>query len=471
MKPVDCAAVDLGATSGRVIVGSWNGSSLETFEVHRFPNQFRPLGGHDYWDLPYLWGEVRTGLLKARTRFPRLVSAGVDSWAVDYALVDAKGRLVHPVHSYRDARTGRLSEQLGKHGIEQVYALTGIPNYPYNTSLQLQETLQACPGISDVAARCLFIPDYFNFLLSGRMENEFSVCSHSQLLDVRSRDWSTEALAFFGVPRNWFGTPLRSPRRLGGVKGVPGLEGLQSILVPGHDTACAYTAMPAADDGSDLYLSAGTWSLLGFESDTPVMGPGALATRISNERMGDGHYRPLRSCLGLWLLEKTIPHFASRPRSAAEWRHLIAAARQAPRPRVLIDVSDGALFNPPDMKAAVDTQIRANGGRPPVSLAGYVRLICDSIGKGHADSGRILEIQAGRRFKRILMVGGGSRNSLLCQATADASALPVVSLALEGAAVGNLASQLIALGAVKDLRTFRRRLASNLKMTLYKPRP
>jgi len=428
MKPVDCAAVDLGATSGRVIVGSWNGSSLETFEVHRFPNQFRPLGGHDYWDLPYLWGEVRTGLLKARTRFPRLVSAGVDSWAVDYALVDAKGRLVHPVHSYRDARTGRLSEQLGKHGIEQVYALTGIPNYPYNTSLQLQETLQACPGISDVAARCLFIPDYFNFLLSGRMENEFSVCSHSQLLDVRSRDWSTEALAFFGVPRNWFGTPLRSPRRLGGVKGVPGLEGLQSILVPGHDTACAYTAMPAADDGSDLYLSTGTWSLLGFESDT------------------DGHYRPLRSCLGLWLLEKTIPHFASRPRSAAEWRHLIAAARQAPRPRVLIDVSDGALFNPPDMKAAVDTQIRANGGRPPVSLAGYVRLICDSIGKGHADSGRILEIQAGRRFKRILMVGGGSRNSLLCQATADASALPVVSLALEGA-------------------------ASNLKMTLYKPRP
>ena len=118
MKPVDCAAVDLGATSGRVIVGSWNGSSLETFEVHRFPNQFRPLGGHDYWDLPYLWGEVRTGLLKARTQFPRLVSVGVDSWAVDYALVDAKGRLVHPVHSYRDARAGRLSEQLGKHGIE-----------------------------------------------------------------------------------------------------------------------------------------------------------------------------------------------------------------------------------------------------------------------------------------------------------------------------------------------------------------
>ena len=471
MKPVDCAAVDLGATSGRVIVGSWHRGRLATSEVHRFPNQFRPLGANVYWDLPYLWGEVRAGLNKARKRFPRLVSVGVDSWAVDYALVDNRGRLVHPVHSYRDGRTAKLSEQLRKSGISQVYALTGIPNYPYNTSIQLQETLQTCPEISDVAARCLFIPDYFNFLLSGRMENELSVSSHSQLLDVRGRDWSREALAFFGIPRNWFGTPVRSPRRLGPVKGLAGLEGLQSIAVPGHDTACAFTAMPAAQDGTDLYLSAGTWSLLGFESDVPVVGPGALDARISNERMGDGRYRPLRSCLGLWLLERTIPHFASRPRSAEQWRLLIAEARKARAPRELIDVSDKALFNPEDMKAAIDSQLRANGGRPPVGLAGYVRLICDSLGKGHADAVKILENQAGKRFRRILVVGGGSRNPLLCQATANASGLPVVSLALEGAAVGNLACQFIALGCVKDLATFRRRLSSSLVKTLYKPCP
>jgi rhamnulokinase len=470
MKPVACAAVDLGATSGRVIVGSWDGRRLKTSEVHRFPNQFRPLGAHDYWDLPYLWSEVRSGLLKARSRFSRLVSVGVDSWAVDYALVDARGRLVHPVHSYRDGRTRALSEQLGNAGIEQVYALTGIPNYAYNTSLQLQETLRACPEISDVASRCLFISDYFNFLLSGRMENELSVSSHSQLLDVYGRDWSREALAYFGIPRNWFSTPARSPRRLGPVKGVPGLEGLQSILVPGHDTACAFAAMPAAADGSDLFLSSGTWSLLGFESKVPVAGPGGLAARISNERAGDGGYRPLRSCLGLWLLERTILHFSSRPGSASEWRSLIAAARREPAPEVLVDVSDSSLFNPSDMRRAIDTQLRSRRAKPPRSLAGYVRLICDSIGRGHADSARILEEQAGRRFKRILMVGGGSRNRALCQATAEASGLPVVSLALEGAAVGNLASQLIALGAVKDLPTFRRRLASELRQTLYKPR-
>jgi rhamnulokinase len=471
MKPVACAAVDLGATSGRVIVGTWDGGRLRTVEVHRFPNQFRPLGIHDYWDLPYIWAEVRTGLLKARARFPGLASVGVDSWAVDTALVDARGRLVHPVHAYRDGRTRALSEELGRSGIEQVYALTGIPNYAYNTSLQLQETLRACPEVSDVAARCLFISDFFNFLLSGRMENELSVASHSQLLDVRGTDWSREALAYFGVPRNWFSTPARSPGRLGPVSGVPGLEGVHAIRVPGHDTACAYAAMPAASDGSDLFLSSGTWSLLGFESDVPVAGPGALAARISNERSGDGGYRPLRSCLGLWLLERTLPHFSSRPSSASQWRSLVAASRREPRPAALVDVSDPALFNPEDMRAAIDTHLRSRGARPPRSLAGYVRLICDSIGRGHADSARVLGEQAGRRFGRILMVGGGSRNTALCQATSDASGIPVVSLALEGAAVGNLASQLVALGAVKDLATFRGRLSSGLRKTHYTPRP
>ena len=407
--------------------------------------------------------------LVARREEHDIRSIGVDSWAVDYALVDARGRLVHPVHAYRDGRTQALSRQLDRRGIGQVYALTGIPNYPYNSSLQLQETLRACPEISDVAARCLFISDYFNFLLSGRMENELSVCSHSQLIDVNGNDWSQEALAFFGVPRHWFGTPVLSPQKLGRVRGLPGLEAVQSVIVPGHDTACAFTAMPAASDGSDLYLSSGTWSLLGFESEVPLTGPGALASRISNERMGDGGYRPLRSCLGLWLMEQTLPNFAPRPGSAGAWRRLIAAARKAPRPKVLIDVEDGALFNPPDMRAAIDAQVRGQGGKPPRNLPGYVRLICESLGKGHADGVRIFEKIAGRSFKRILIVGGGSRNSLLCQATADASAIPVVSLSLEGAAVGNLASQLIALGAVKDLSTFRRLLAEDLKQTIYPP--
>jgi len=470
MKPVHCAAVDLGATSGRIIVGTWTGRGLALTEVHRFPNQFRSLGGHEYWDLPYLWGEVRAGLLKARRRFRGLASVGVDSWAVDHVLVGRSGRPVFPVHAYRDGRTAGASERLGRRGIGRVYSLTGIPNYPYNTSLQLQETLRAFPRVADVAARCLFISDYFNFLLSGRMVNEISIASHSQLLDVRRAQWSRDALDFFGIPSGLFGRPALSPRRLGPVAGIPELRGVVSLLVPGHDTACAFAAMPAEADGSDLYLSSGTWSLLGFESDKPVLGVRALATRVSNERMGDGRYRPLKSCLGLWLLERTLPSFGSGRRTAREWRQLVAAAGRVPAPEALVDVTDPALFNPASMRGAIDAQLRKRGARAPRDLTGYVRLICDSLGRGHADAVRAFESLAGRAFRRILIVGGGSQNRLLCQATADSAGLPVESFSLEGSAVGNLAAQLVALGEVAGVEEFRSVLSRQLTGVCFTPR-
>jgi rhamnulokinase len=470
MKPVLCAAVDLGATSGRVIVGKWDGRSLGLSEVHRFPNQFRSLGGYDYWDIPTLWSEVRTGLVKARKHHPRLASVGVDGWSVDHVLVNPKGRPVFPVHAYRDTRTVAASERLGRSGIARVYALTGIPNYPYNTSLQLQETLSCCPAVARAASRCLFIPDYFNFLLSGRMVNELSMASHSQLIDVRGRDWSRAALAYFGIPAGLFKRPTPSPGRLGPVVGIPELKGVIAALVPGHDTACAFAAMPAAADGSDLYLSTGTWSLLGFESGRPLLGPEALELRISNERMGDGSYRPLKSCLGLWLLERTLKDFGWRAKTAHAWRHLIAAAGRASAPRVLLDLGDASLFNPPSMRAAIDAQLKRSGGRPPRDLVGYVSLICSSLGLGHAKAAQAIGRLSGRTFSRILAVGGGSRNRLLCQATADAAGLPVDSYSLEGAAVGNIAAQLVALGAVADHASFRSVYARQLKRTSYRPR-
>ena len=466
---MNCAAVDLGATSGRVIVGTWAGRGLELTEVHRFPNQFRPLAGHEYWDMAYLWSEVRAGLVKARARFPRLASVGVDSWAVDHVLVDRRGRPVYPVHAYRDARTAAGSAALGRRGIERVYALTGIPNYPYNTSLQLQETLSTHPGAGRDAHRCLFISDYVNFLLSGKMLNELSMASHSQLIDVHGRGWSRGALSFFGIPRRLFGEPAPSPRRLGPVRDIPECRGVLAVLVPGHDTACAFAAMPAAPDGSDLYLSSGTWSLLGFEDHRPLLGAEALSLRISNERMGDGRYRPLKSCLGLWLLEQTLPAFSARPKTAGDWRRLLAAARAEPGPDGLIDVTDSSLFNPPSMRAAIDAHLRRRRLAVPGSLAGYVRLICDSLGRSHADAARAFERLAGRSFRRILVVGGGSQNKLLCQATADAAGLPLKSFALEGTAVGNLAAQLIALGEIEDMSAFRSVHSRHLTGTDYVP--
>ena len=472
MKPFHCAAVDLGATSGRVILGTWARRRLTLREVHRFPNAFHSLGGHDYWDLAGLWAEVRTGLARARDAAGgKLTSVGVCTWGVDYALVDRTGRLVFPVHAYRDTRTAPLVARLRRGAYRRIYALTGLPDYPYNSSLQLQEVLDRFPTLTRLAARCLFLPDYFNFLLSGRMENEISICSHSQLLDVHKDNWSRAALAHFGVPARWFSRPLHSPARLGPVRGLPGFEQVQVIAVPGHDTACAFAAMPADPAGGDLYLSTGTWSLLGCESDRPVLGEEARELKISNERMGDGRYRPLRSCLGLWLLEQTLPAFRTRPHDRAGWRRLIAAATAAPAPRMLLDVSDSALFNPPDMRTAIDAQLLRRESRPPRTLPGYVRLICASLARSHAEGARIFSRLTGRRFRRILMVGGGAKNALLCQATAEATGLPVHALQLEGTAVGNLANQLVGLGAVPSLRAFRADFAQHLTATIYRPHP
>jgi rhamnulokinase len=474
------AALDFGATSGRVILGRWEGRRLALDEVHRFPNAFHGLAGHDYWDLPTLWHEAQAGLRRAAEALPRgakLDSVGVDCWGVDYVLVNDAGRLVFPVHAYRDNRTQPGLRRLAntRATLERIYAATGIPNVFYNSSLQLAETVASCPAITDLATRCLFLPDYFNFLLSGRMENEFTVASTSQLLDVHGRDWSRAALDHFRLPPHWFSRPILAGTRLGRLRREivgksAALARTQVIAVPGHDTACAYDAMPAAPDGSDLFLSSGTWSLVGCESDEPILGPEALAARIANERIGDGRYRPLTNVIGLWLLEGTLRDFASRPRHDREWADLIRAAESRPRPPVLLAVTDPAFTNPASMRAAIDKHLRSRRAAVPRDLAAYVRLICASLGQGHADALRAFERMTGRRFRRILIVGGGSKNRLLCQSTADAAGIPVVSFALEGTAVGNIARQLIALKAVPDLATFRQRLCEGLDQVVYRPR-
>ena len=479
-RPVYCAALDFGATSGRVILGEWSANRLALNEVHRFPNAFRTLAGHDYWELGTLWQEALAGLRKAVAALPRgvdLSSVGVDCWGVDFVLVNDRGRLVFPVHAYRDPRSQPGLKRLAhtRAALERIYAATGVPNVFYNSSLHLEETVANCPAITDLATRCLFLPDYFNFLLSGRMENELTVASTSQLLDVHSTGWSRLALDYFRIPPHWFTPPIRSGTRLGRLRrdltaGSPALAKTHVIAVPGHDTACAYDAMPAAPNGTDLFLSSGTWSLVGFESDSPVLGHEALAARISNERIGNGRYRPLTNVIGLWMLEGTLKDFASHPSNDREWAALIAAAEKLPAPAALLDVTDAEFANPASMKAAIDAQLKRRKIAAPRNLAGYTRLICESLGQGHADAMRAFERMTGRRFQRVLMVGGGSKNRLLCQATANATRIPVVSFALEGTAVGNLASQLVALRAVKNLQTFRQHLAAELKQKVYRPR-
>lgn len=504
-KTIHCAAVDLGATSGRVILGTWSKGRLALKEVHRFPNALRSAGGHDYWDIPGLWAEIQTGLRAAAAALPKgakLASVGVDTWGVDYVLTNDAGRIVFPTHAYRDCRTQAGLTHLSntRAALDRIYAATGIPAVFYNSSFQLAETVEKCPAITDLATRCLFLPDYFNFLLSGKMANGLSIASTTQLLDVHGDDWSRVALDYFRVPPIWLTKPVPSGTKLGRVKPEVGrtgpvrsarpsdpLKDTQVIAVPGHDTTCAYDAMPAAVDGTDIFLSSGTWSLVGFESDQPLLGPAALTARVANDRTGRGEYRPLVNVIGLWMLEQTLKDFASRPKNDREWAALITAAEELPSwgagdsargskrsaarsPQTPgLDMIFAEFGNPPSMKAAIDAQLKRRKLARPKTLAGYVRLICDSLGAGHALAIRDFEKLSGRTFKRILMVGGGAKNRLLCQATANASGRPVHAFALEGSVVGNLANQLIALKAVKNLAAFRASLASDLKQTIYQP--
>lgn len=468
MNKVHAAAIDLGATSGRVIVGSWSGNGLELTEVHRFANAIRRLNHHDYWDIGALFGEIQKGLREAKRIFPELASCGVDTWGVDCVMLDKDGRLAFPVHSYRDERTEPLKKRVIDSGDNRkIYDWTGLPIINYNTALQLSETVTAFPAVKEMVDRVLLLPEYFNYLLSGVMANEVSITSTGQLLDINEVAFSEPTLEYFGVPPRWFSGPEKAGRKLGKVREMEGLENVEVILVPGHDTSCAFEAIPKS--GNDLFISAGTWLLVGGLTAQPASGEAAFELGVNNERDGQGGYRPNKIIMGLWLLEQLLPKFEARPSSDAEWTALIEKAEEQPVPSVLIDGTDEALFNPEDMKAAIDENLKRQGGTPPDTLPGYVRLICDSLASYVANTLAKFGPMTGESFDNIAIVGGGSKNRLLCQRTADATGLPVTSFKLEGTAVGNIGYQLLGLGVIDNLDVFRAGIAEGIDKHVYRP--
>lgn len=465
------AAVDLGATSGRVIVGNFSlRDGLELTEVHRFPNAFHRLGPNEYWAMGRIFSEMVTGLAEAKRLFPDLASCGVNSWGVDHVLLGEDGRLLFPVHAYRDSRTEPIVQELRSDGrLDKLYELTGISTLPFNTSFQLAESLRTFPQLAERAARVLFVPDYMNFLLTGQMDNEISISSTSQLLSLDKPVFSQEALDLLGLPSKWFAGPQPAGETLGWIQDLDGLADVEVSRVPGHDTSCAFEAIPRQEDGDDLILSTGTWLLASFESREPVHHPDARDFGLSHERCGNGNFRPVKNLIGMWLLEQLLPQFTSRPKSDAEWNALINAASEAPEPDALFNANDPSLFNPKDMRAAIDRLVREAGGKPPETLPAYVRLICGSLAGSVARTVERLGVLRGRPFRRIVVVGGGSKNRLFCQLIADHAHLKVSSYALEGSSAGNIAYQLLALRLVEDLATFREGLAKGINQHSYQP--
>ncbi len=462
------AAVDLGASGGRVMAGRVGPGVLELREAHRFPNIPVRAGGTLHWDILRLYQEVLDGLAAA-AQGGELASAGIDSWGVDYGLLDSGGALLgNPVH-YRDGRTGgALDRVLARIPAGELYAVTGIQQLPINTICQLA----AAAGTPQLraAATLLLIPDLLGYWLTGCVGAELTNASTTGLLDVRAQAWATALIGRAGLPAGLF-PPLRQPGDvIGGLlpdvaagAGLP--AGLPVVAVGSHDTASAVAGVPA-QGRNFAYISCGTWSLVGMELDQPVLTQASRRANFSNETGIDGTVRYLRNVAGLWLLQESLrtwsaadgpggPPDGSRDGSAdgspdGLLDELLAAAARQPALVSVIDPDDPAFLPPGDMPARIADACRRTGQRPPGSRAGTVRCILDSLALAYRRTiGRVQEL-SGRHADVVHIVGGGARNALLCQLTADACGLPVLAGPVEASAVGNILVQARALGSAPD---------------------
>ena len=460
MTDVTVAAVDLGASGGRVMAGRVGAEGVGLHEVYRFPNEPVAVGGTLYWDILRLYADVRRGLTAAARRFP-LAGAGIDSWGVDYGLLDETGALLaNPVH-YRDARTAGVPARVhAAVPAAELYAVTGIQQLPFNTIYQLAAT----PMLPH-AATLLLIPDLLAYWLTGVPGAEITNASTTSLLDVRAQAWATEVIGKAGLPPRIF-PPLRRPGEIIGPAIEPNGLGspLPVIAVASHDTASAVAAVPAA--GPDFaFISSGTWSLAGMELDAPVLTAASRAANFTNETGVDATIRYLRNLTGLWLLQESL-----RCWPGASLDDLLAGAARVPRLRFVIDPDDPVFVPPGDMPGRIAAWLGARGEAVPAGPAETVRCILDSLALGHRRAVAEAQSLSGRHADVVHIVGGGARNSLLCQLTADAAGLPVIAGPAEATCLGNVLVQARALGAAPgDLAGMRALVRSSQPLRLYSP--
>lgn len=467
-------AFDLGAESGRLMLGRLESGHLELTEVHRFPNRMVNISGGLHWAVHALFREMKSGLRLCAEKYTRTpASIGIDTWGVDFGLLDEQDELVDLPFAYRDPRTrGAIEEFTRLISRERLYELTGIQIISINTLFQLYSMVRDSSAQLARAEHLLFMPDLFNYFLTGKRQSEFTFATTSQLLNPRTRDWDKEILAALGVS-----TSVMQDVRMPGTDIGPLLDslcaetGLESTLVRAvgsHDTASAVAAIPATDSNF-AYISSGTWSLMGFESSEPVITALAQEYNFSNEGAMDGAFRVLKNITGLWLLQECRRCWSHQGR-ALTYEELVQQAEQAEPFRTVLNPDDSSFVNPDNMPEAIAEYCRACGERAPETTGQFVRSILESLALAYRHTlSQIREIRAAG-VERIHVIGGGSQNDLLCQMTADATSLPVLAGPKEATAIGNILVQAMAAGEVKGMTDLRRIVRESFPPKLYAPR-
>jgi rhamnulokinase len=453
------AAADLGAESGRVVVGALRDGRVELDVVHRFPNRAVRLPDGLRWNVTALLEGIVDGLRAAG----RVDGVGVDAWGVDYGLLDDGGRLLGLPYHHRDERTAdmvaRAFERVPR---DELYAATGIQTIPINTVFQLLAD-EGAPALG-AAARMLLIPDLLAFWLSGEAANEITAASTTGLLDARTGRWAAELIEGLGLPQRLFGALVEPGTELGPLLDAHGVDGAPLVrAVAGHDTASAFAAAPVVDDDAAI-LSSGTWSLLGLELAAPELGQAAAEANLTNERGVDATTRLLKNVMGLWLVQE-----CRRAWTAYDYDELHRLAAEAPDDVPLIDPDDQAFLAPGDMPARIAVHCERSGQRPPATPGETVRTILLSLACKYRVVLRSLERVTGRRVRCVHVIGGGARNALLCQLTADILELPVLAGPIEATALGNVLVQARGAGLVGSLAELRAIAAASARPRSFEP--
>lgn len=465
-------AIDIGASSGRVILGRWDGTRFTLEEIHRFPNGMIERDGHLFWDVNRLWHEVQHGLRTYARHEPssRLISIGIDTWAVDYGLIDEAGNLIGDPFAYRDARNEGMAERVDAiiPPIE-LYERTGLQRLPFNTLYQVYAERQG--DRLPRAATMLLIPDLFHYWLTGKRVAEYTNASTTMFLDARRRVWATDLLERLGIPTHLLpplvmpGTPLGPlVPELREALGLPG--NITVVAVGTHDTASAVAAVPHLDAQS-AYISSGTWSLVGVEHSEPLINEAARRLNVTNEGGVYGTIRLLKNVSGLWLLQECQRCWQADGLNLS-WDEIIAQAAAAPAGRSYIDPDAPEFLAVGDMPARIREYCRRNGQPVPETVGEIARCCLDSLALRYREVIDALADLTGQPITTVRIVGGGSQNTLLCQLTADLCRRPVVAGPTEGTALGNILVQAIAMGYLPDLATARQVAAASVSQTTYR---
>ncbi|MDF2714941.1 MAG: carbohydrate kinase [Paenibacillus sp.] len=465
-------AYDLGASSGRALLGRLNDRIIETEELHRFPNDPVQVGGRLHWDILRLLHEMKQALLKAKHQGIALKSMAIDSWAVDFGLIGKNGELLGNPYHYRDSHTDGMMEKLFADMPQSfIFERTGIQFLPFNTIYQLAAMKRANNPLLREAERFLMIPDLLRYFLTGEKLNEFSNATTTQLYNPLKGGWDSELLEKIGISPELFGRVVQPGKTVGqllpSVAAELGIDSVPMIAVAEHDTGSAVAAVPAAER-SFAYLSCGTWSLVGTEVERPVMNEQALGLNFTNEGGVEGTYRLLKNIMGLWILQETKREWERRGASYT-FPELIALAERAPAFAAWIDPDDQRFLHPGDMTARISQYCRETGQKLPEQPGAIVRCILESLALKYRYVLELTERLSGQWFNGLHMVGGGIQNTLLCQWSANAIGKPVWAGPAEGSAIGNLAVQWIAQGEFADIWEARSVIRDSFPVTEYEP--